>query len=290
MPRTVPAKEKIFRRKDRLTQVAQTSHYLITFGGFGTKLSNHLARRGIDRRFIGDDLGILCSAAELPGSSFATADIRGNYQGIVEKMAHTRQFVQMNLEFMVDRDYKSLKFLEHWMEFISSGSEALQRNPGHPTEKAYHIRMRYPDEYKTDQTKIVKFERDFDRARFTEYTFIGLFPISLNAVPVMYANSQVLKATAIFSYDRYVAGETSSLARAELRDLNRDPSSPLGALNAFAGRYGGSVLNGLLNRDVIGTVASLATGGGVGRSLGQAVSTLGGSTLGQGSSSTFEMF
>ena len=49
---------------------------------------------------------------------------------------------------------------------------------------------------------------------------MGLFPLSLNSTRVSYNNSQVLKATASFSYDRYLCGETNSLARALGIDLN----------------------------------------------------------------------
>ena len=55
-----------------------------------------------------------------------------------------------------------------------------------------------------------------------EYRFVGLFPIALNSTRVSYQNSQVLKATASFSFDRYICGETSSLARALGIDLNNN--------------------------------------------------------------------
>ena len=32
------------------------------------------------------------------------------------------------MEFYVDNAYRSLKFLEHWTEFIASGSDALGAN------------------------------------------------------------------------------------------------------------------------------------------------------------------
>ena len=57
-----------------------------------------------------------------------------------------------------------------------------------------------------------------------EYRFVGLFPIALNSTRVSYQNSQVLKATASFSFDRYICGETSSLARALGLDLNNNRS------------------------------------------------------------------
>ena len=70
--------------------------------------------------------------------------------------------------------------------------------------------MRYPEEYKSNETKIVKFERNY--RQFLEYKFIGLFPMSLNSTRVTYEGAQVLKATCNFSYDLYIAGETSSFS------------------------------------------------------------------------------
>ena len=59
---------------------------------------------------------------------FATADAIGHFHGVTEKFAHTRTFIQMEMEFYVDNAYRSLKFLEHWTEFIASGSDALGAN------------------------------------------------------------------------------------------------------------------------------------------------------------------
>ena len=84
--------------------------------------------------------------------------------------------------------------------------------------------MRYPNEYKCDETRIIKFERDYKR--YIEYRFFGLFPISLNATPVSYEGSQILKATASFHYDRYYAGQSSSLdAFLKRNDNKQQPAS-----------------------------------------------------------------
>lgn len=193
---------RISQFKPLVTDLAQTSHYQVIFGGLSGDLRGYLGYRGIDERFIGESVGLLCNSASLPGSSFATADIVGNFMGVSEKMAHTRTFTQIDLEFYVDSDYKSLKFLEHWMEFISNGSNA------NPTRDGYFFRMRYPSEYKTNATRIIKFDRDYSSA--VEYTFYGLFPLTLNSVSIAYANSDILKASASFNYDRYVIGKTFS--------------------------------------------------------------------------------
>ena len=210
-----PFPKKISQILPTFQNVAQTSNYLVRFAipnGGAYPLSTHLRSKGVDDRFDLADIGLLCSGASIPGSSFATVDVRGEYQGVIEKVAHTRQFTQMDLEFYVDNQYKSLRFLEHWMEYIS-GSSAQS-----PQENSYHFRMRYPEYYKSNETRIIKFEKN--HRQFLEYKFIGLFPLALNSTRVQYQNSNVLKATCSFHYDRYISGQTSSLSQKQGRDLN----------------------------------------------------------------------
>ena len=196
----------------KLQNVAQTSNYFVRFALPPSGLRNHLRRKGIDSRFIADNVGLLCYDAVLPGSAMASQNITGDYQGVVERFAHTRNFTQINFEFYVDNEYKSLKFLEHWMEYITGGNQV------DPSSDTYFFQLNYPKNYKSNDTTIVKFERD--HKKFLEYRFIGLFPLSLNSTRVQYGNSQVLKATASFSYDRYISGESSSLARDLRRAFN----------------------------------------------------------------------
>ena len=196
----------------KLQNVSLSSQFLVKFVLPRGNCRTYLRQKGINDRFVSDNVGLLCSDAVLPGSALASVNTTGDFQGFTERFAHTRQFTQISLEFYVDNEYKSLKFLEHWIDFIASGSIA------DPTSDTYHFKMKYPKEYKSNDTRIVKFERNY--SQFLEYRFIGLFPISLNSTRVSYNNSQILKATAQFSFDRYVCGESSSLARALGIDLN----------------------------------------------------------------------
>ena len=180
----------------------------------------------MDSRYITDTIGLLCCRASLPGSGFATTDIVGKYQGVAEKFAHTRTFVQIDMDFYVDTGYRSLKFLEHWMEFMGSASETDSNIGADPLLDGFHFRMRYPNEYKCDETRIIKFERDYKR--YVEYRFFGLFPISLNATPVSYDGSQILKATASFHYDRYYAGQSRSLDAFLKRNGNKQQPASSG--------------------------------------------------------------
>tara|TARA_B100000575_G_scaffold87988_1_gene69579 strand:- start:785 stop:1621 length:837 start_codon:yes stop_codon:yes gene_type:complete len=245
----------------RFQNVAQTSQYLVKFALPSNQSSNglrsYLRRKGVNDRFVVEDAGLLCSEAVLPGSALASIDTRGDFQGVVERFAHTRNFTQIQLEFYVDNEYKSMKFLEHWIEYITGANTNL-------TSDAYHFQLNYPQSYKSNETRIVKFERDYNR--FLEYRFIGLFPLALNSTRVSYQGSQVLKASASFSFDRYICGESSSLAR----DLGI-------AFNEIFGRTsnpikdGGSVANNLslLNQAAYGPISrgsstKLQVGNGVG--------------------------
>ena len=204
--------------KPTLTNLAQTSHYQLIFGGLPLGLRQHLNVRDVDYRFITETSGLLCNRAVLPGAAMATADIRGNYTGVVERMAHTKVFTDINLEFYVDSEYKSLKFFEHWLEFIANGSGEDQ------SRKDYYFRMEYPDDYKTYQTKIIKFDRDYNEEMI--YNFYGLFPKSINSTPVKYEGSEALKANVLFTFDRYSAGKYSSYDRYRGRYNNLKENKP----------------------------------------------------------------
>lgn len=216
---------RILDFKPLITNLAQTSHYQVIFGGLSPQLRGYLGFRGLDPIFIGDSMGLLCNSASLPGSTYATTDIVGNYMGVNEKFAHTRIFNQIDLEFYVDTSYRSLKFLEHWMEFISNGSNVSQIQEG------YFYRMNYPQDYKTNATRIIKFERDYRRS--IEYTFYGLFPLSLSSIPVSYGGSDILKASASFNYDRYVVGKTFTYDVSRNYDSNKIPEYLTNFLNNY---------------------------------------------------------
>ena len=263
----------------KLQNVAQTSKFLVKFVLPRGECRSYLRKKGINDRFISDDVGLLCSDAVLPGSAMATVNTAGDYQGVIERFAHTRNFTEVNFDFYVDTDYKSLRFLEHWMEFISSGSGV------DPSGDSYYFKMRYPDEYKSNDTRIVKFEKN--HFQFLEYRFVGLFPKAINSTRVSYQNSQVLKATATFSFDRYICGESSSLARSLGIDLNNNATLSATARNN-AYRNNTTELNRVLNNGLNllndGTGFTGSIEGPTGRIRGfdtSSASTLSGNILGQ---------
>jgi len=188
-------------------QLSRPNYYEVRFGGLPLPLSNYLSSRGVSRSFTGGDMGLMCYEASLPGSNLASTEVTNNFSGITQNFAHRRIYTPLTLSFYSDNEYRALKFLEHWMEFVISGS-GTATNFGYAAN-SYEVRLKYPEDYKCSGTTITKFENDYNRA--IQYSFIGLYPETLNSVPLEYGpNSQISRITCSFRYDRYIAGDTSS--------------------------------------------------------------------------------
>jgi len=155
---------------------------------------------------FGSELGLLCSEASLPTSSYATAEVKDNHMGIAEEFAHTRINTDIDFTFYIDRQYKVLGFFEAWMDFISGGSKLPQIQSNNSPTAGYYRRFNYPKYYKTDSIYIKKFERDFATSNATNVSFqlINAFPKSVTSIPVAYGEAEVMKITVTMNYDRYV--------------------------------------------------------------------------------------
>jgi hypothetical protein len=230
--------------KPLLTNLAQTSHYEVQFGTLPPQLMGYLSRKGINPRFIAEGAGLLCYSAVLPTTTLGSFTVDGNYMGVQEKFAHSRIYSEITLDFYVDNNYQILNFLECWMEFIASGSYnnqglAGENAPINQNVNNYFVRMQYPQYYKANQVRILKFDRDYRRE--IEYNFRGLFPLNMSSIPVSYVASDTLKVSVSFQYDRYIAGRTSTFDQFVVGDNNNlnplqrqnIPSAPQSAEDVF---------------------------------------------------------
>ena len=193
------------------SRVAQTSHYSVEFRGISrlTSLSRYLARRGVDSGFVGRDLGEYCRRASLPGTRLQTHDAMDQYPGVTQKFVYKRQFDDFQMTFYVDYEYKVQKFFELWQEFITSGSNSDNLTQDAPN---YYYRMKYPDQYKCERIRLLKYDRDRDNR--IEYNFMNAFPVNVATTQISYDASRVLEVQVTFAYDRYVFGKVDSYSRA----------------------------------------------------------------------------
>ena len=157
-------------------------------------------KRSQGRRFT-DKMSILCTQAEIPGTSFQTDLATGHHQGIVEEFPNLRTFPPLNLTFYVDADMVILEVLEKWMTYI---------NPIATNRRDLNAfgRFNYPEDYK-EIIHLTKFERDtFGRpkeyqSRLSTYEFVNVWPVDLTSMRVAYGDSNVLKCSVKFAYDRF---------------------------------------------------------------------------------------
>ena len=151
-----------------------------------------------------DKMSILCTEAEIPGTSFQTSLAVGHHQGIQEEFPNLRSFPPLNLTFYLDADMVVLEVLEKWMTYI---------NPISTNKRDLNAygRFNYPDDYK-EIIHLTKFERDTftDRgssteyqSRLTTYEFVNVWPTNLTSMRVAYGDSNVLRCSVQLAYDRF---------------------------------------------------------------------------------------
>ena len=141
------------------------------------------------------DYTLSCMEASLPGTSLATAELTNDFSGITERHAYRRQYATTaSFTFLVDRDYKQIKFFETWIGYIVNEQNSSQPN--------YFYRVNFPKQYQTT-VYINKFERDYKQPSLI-YGFLKAYPISIDAMPVTYEGAQTLKCTVNFNFSRYI--------------------------------------------------------------------------------------
>jgi len=135
--------------------------------------------------------------------------MKDQFQGVVQEYAHTRINTDIDFSFYVDRDYTILMFFEAWMNYIAGGNSNLLGEPGAYDQNIdgnYYRRFNYPKFYKNSGgIYITKFEKNYNVPKATDITYqlVNAFPKAVNAVPVQYGNSEVMRVTITMYYDRY---------------------------------------------------------------------------------------
>ena len=194
-----PTKYPINTIRSRFQTVALDNKYQI-FIEPNLDVYNAASDVGVERRFVDEDLGLYVSDAVLPGSSFADVEVSGDRQGITERMPFKRIYDDVTFTFMVDRNYKVMRFFESWTQLI---------NPlhGQVDGKANNqiMTLSYPKDYKCTMS-IAKFNKDYFETGigFLYYCFVRAWPLSVSSTPINYDSGSTLKLNVTFRYERYV--------------------------------------------------------------------------------------
>ena len=228
--------------RDTIARPSLDTFYQVdfSFGNWQTWLGKNFSG---DNRVQGRDfmqkMSLLCTQAELPGTSFVTQSTIGHHQGIQEEFPSLRNFPPLNLVFYCDADQIILEVFESWMSYI---------NPinGNQRDKSAFTRFNYPEDYK-EILHITKFERDsFSQGRgeftssFTQYEFVNIWPSNMTSMRVAYGDSNVLRCNMQFAYDRFFTSHTKTATHFHFPQNQADGqakdtglSSDLGATTTF---------------------------------------------------------
>jgi hypothetical protein len=224
-------RRKLSDIKSKLLRPSLTSQYACKFD-LPIPVRNWTAEKKTPFNYQNQDLiEISCSEAALPGSSLMTHDITNDFSGVSEKHVYRRAYDQVaSFTFMVDHDYTIIKIFENWMSYIVG--EQFASSGGRPgiEDENYFYRVRYPEQYQTDNLYITKFEKDYAddiSAKALQYKFIKAFPLSIVTMPISYEASQLLKCTVNFAYTRYTIRQENMANRAlRVTQETRDPGIP----------------------------------------------------------------
>ena len=214
-----PRKSDIFKKsmKDVQSIIGRPSLdtlYQVTFsfGNYETWLQSDVTTS--TRRTSGlpfqQKMSIMCTEAEIPGTTFQTSLAVGHHQGIQEEFPNLRSFPPLNLTFYVDAEHVILEVLESWMTYINPITNN-KRNLN-----AYG-RFNYPEDYK-EVIHLTKFERDTfidepdsnyrdgsvsPTTKMLSYEFVNVWPTNLTSMRVAYGDSNVLRCSVQLAYDRF---------------------------------------------------------------------------------------
>lgn len=160
-------------------------------------------------------LSLLAYEAVLPGSSYELGSVFGDRQGVTEQYPIKRVYPSVDVSFYIKYDYEVLRFFDGWMNLIAP------LNGGGPGNSSYY-KFNYPSVYECN-INIVKFERNFrpDSQKLTKrgtaggindpktytYSLINSYPTNLISVPLSYDQSNILRTTVTFNYDRFFIQE-----------------------------------------------------------------------------------
>ena len=203
-----PRKKDIFQKsvRDIQTSVGRPSfdtqfQVVFSFGNYQRWLEDvggDISRARTSGLDFKEKMSIMCTEAELPGTTFQTSLAVGHHQGIQEEFPNLRTFPPLNLTFYLDADHVILEVLETWMTFINP----IQNNKRN--FNAYS-RFSYPEDYK-EIMHITKFERDAfqnNKSRISSYEFVNVFPKNMTSMRVAYGETNVLRLSVTFVYDRF---------------------------------------------------------------------------------------
>ena len=174
-------------------------------------------------------LSFLADEVNIPGYSIATGDFKGSVPGINIRYAHTKNYSEMNVAFLMDMDHTPLKFLRLWSDFMFGFESSLGVTSSTVTPTIY-AQMQYYNYYTKDiiidklepntssRTKVLA-DSSYDTHNVITRTRLhNAYQYLINDVTVSNAPNQPLRLQTTFYYEYFT---TETLRRNRVNDLKQ---------------------------------------------------------------------
>lgn len=162
-------------------------------------------------------ISMMCDEAVLPGVQAASGQINGIYTGSgTYNYAHTRLYNDLTLSWICDANMTPVKFLTTWFDAIFNEYDPKTNKRYEPKNQVdardvkgrlrnRSTRLSYPDDY-TLNLSILKAEKDSKSETgrpAIRYYFDGIYPYSIDSIPLSFGPSTLVRVTANFYYEKW---------------------------------------------------------------------------------------
>jgi hypothetical protein len=191
------------------------------------------------------ELQFLCKSSSLPSLDIATQDVRMQGWGKIEKRPSDFTKNNLNLIFMVDSEFATLRFFHRWMQGIVNWNELNGENSEDPQGK-----LPYEFEYKKNYTAMIQIDVYSDNLSNLKYTyrFSGAFPVTIGNIELAWENaSEIMTLAVSFAYD---STDVDALAPTTTSNRAAFPTMNASSRGGSSGNIGGGSGGGFLNFNV----------------------------------------
>jgi hypothetical protein len=180
--------------------MATSNNFAVTIDFSGASVSSVVGSKwSYDGTASADEtrMMIFCDEVALPGYQLATGSVT-RYSGDAPVYYPTAPiYNDIQLSFMCDAKMTPMHKLHQWMEYIFEDNGTNGNETGR--------RVRYPKDY---QAKIIikktERSRDSDNGAISSvFTLYNAWPYTIDAVPLSYGSSQLVKVNANFYYKKF---------------------------------------------------------------------------------------
>ena len=77
---------------------------------------------------LNEKLTLVCNEIQLPGVTYAATDVKSVHKGVIQKIAGTKVYNELDVSFFMDADSRALQVFRAWQDFITGARVIDSKN------------------------------------------------------------------------------------------------------------------------------------------------------------------